>query len=108
MTTLLRTLCLFGQQAPPQWWCSRLGAFWFEKTICAARLGSAEFRLDSTLEERRAAATLLRSWLQLLGDISRAQQSAIVERPELRSWLREGLPYDLAYDDRCDQMLNEP
>jgi hypothetical protein len=95
-------LCRLALPPPTGAYYSRLGAFWFEKTICTARLGSAEFRLDSTVEERRAAATLLRSWLQLVGEISEARQSPITERPELETWLTEGVPYALAYNARCD------
>ncbi len=57
------------------WWRHRLGAFWFERTVSAARLGLAEFRIDGALEERRPAAALLRSWIALVRELADLQRS---------------------------------
>ncbi|CAL8467536.1 g7074 [Coccomyxa elongata] len=78
----------------------RLKAFWFETTVCAANLGAAEVRLDSTLEQRRAGAALLRAWLRLLGALHRFQLEGVVQQEGLQDLLRTGVPYALAYNDR--------
>jgi len=58
-----------------------------------------EYRLDSSLEEKRSGALLLYSWLVLLKELH--------EFYEKLSWqgqcevMRSGIPYALAYQNRC-------
>ena len=78
---------------------TRLGAFWYETVVCAARFMCVEYRLDSSLEEKRSGALLLYSWLALLKELHGFYEKL--------SWqghaeaLRNGIPYALTYQNRC-------
>ena len=97
----------------------RLGAVWYEKTACAARLGCVELRRDASLEERRAGAALLHASLHLVKGLEASQaelRAAFDEhacqasmpnmqppRPPLDAALfRAGVPYVLVSDGRCN------
>ena len=97
----------------------RLGAFWYERTACAARLGCVELRRDASLEERRAGAALLRAFLHLMKGLeaSHAELKAAVDEhagqtsmPHMQSarplsdaaLFRAGVPHVLVNDGRCN------
>ena len=96
----------------------RLGAFWFEETACAARLGCVELRGDADIEECRAGAALLRAFLHLVKGLntSQAELIAVLDEhaskasvPHMQSLrplpepvlLRAGIPHVLVSNDRC-------
>ena len=60
----------------------RLGAFWYEETACAARLGCVELRRNASVEERRAGAAMLRTFLHLVKRLqaSQAELKAVLKR----------------------------
>ena len=93
----------------------RLGAFWYEETACAARLGCVELRRNASVEERRAGAAMLRAFLHLVKrlqasqaelkaalDAQTSQASAQPARPLPDAALfRAGIPHVLVSDGRC-------
>ena len=96
----------------------RLGAFWYEATACAARLGCVELRRNASMEERRAGAALLRAFLHLMKCLqtSQAELKAVLEgqasqvsalhmqtaRPLPDAALfRAGIPHVLVSSGRC-------
>ena len=96
----------------------RLGAFWHEVTVCAARLGCVELRRNASMEERRAGAALLRAFLHLMKRLQtfQAELNALLEgqasqasashmqtaRPLPDAALfRAGIPHVLVSSCRC-------
>ena len=96
----------------------RLGAFWYEETACAARLGCVELRGNASVEERRAGAAMLRAFLHLMKRLqaSQAELKATLEgqrsqasAPHMEparplpdaALFRAGIPHVLVSDGRC-------
>ena len=96
----------------------RLGAFWYEVTACAARLGCVELRNNASIDERRAGAALLRAFFRLMKGLetSQAELKAALERqitqvsaPHMQparplpdaALFRAGIPHVLVSDGRC-------
>ena len=97
----------------------RLGAFWYEETACAARLGCVELRRNASVEERRAGAAMLRAFLRLVKRLqaSQAELKAVLERevsqasaPHMQparplpgaALFRAGIPHVLVSDGRYE------
>ena len=95
----------------------RLGAFWYEETACAARLGCVELRRNASVEERRAGAAMLRAFLHLVKRLqaSQAELKAVLGRelsqasaPHMQparplpdaALFRAGVPHVLVSDGR--------
>ena len=99
----------------------RLGAFWYEECIGAARFGCVELRKDASVEECRAGAALLRAFLHLVKGLHAAQLELSValvgellqaSMPHMQyprplpdaALFRAGVPHVLVSSGRCGPM----